>query len=127
MTGKGKKVVMLFGQRNRWRVSSICMIMSQSLIGFSILAGTINKQTLHETSGSAKHHFRTPTHITYCPHIQGRRLQYWNRWRSRCFTSFINRNYSAILATLGSENGRVVTIASFICLRYMCVVFYEIK
>jgi hypothetical protein len=27
MTGKGKKVVMLFGQRNRWRVSSICMIM----------------------------------------------------------------------------------------------------
>ena len=25
MTGKGEKVVMLFGQRNRWRVSSICM------------------------------------------------------------------------------------------------------
>jgi hypothetical protein len=41
---RGKKVVMLFGQRNRWRVSSICMIMS-SLSGFSILAGTICKQT----------------------------------------------------------------------------------
>ena len=39
---------MLFGQRNRWRVSSICMIMS-SLSGFSILAGTICKQTLLET------------------------------------------------------------------------------
>jgi hypothetical protein len=34
MAGKEKKVVMLFGQRNRWRVSSICMIMS-SLSGFS--------------------------------------------------------------------------------------------
>jgi hypothetical protein len=45
--GKGKKVVMLFGQRNRWRVSSICMIMS-SLSGFSMLARTICKQTLHE-------------------------------------------------------------------------------
>jgi hypothetical protein len=44
MTGKGEKVVMLFGQRNRWRVSSICMIIS-SLSGFSILAGTICKQT----------------------------------------------------------------------------------
>jgi hypothetical protein len=40
MTGKGEKVVMLFGQRNRWRVSSISMIMS-SLSGFSILARTI--------------------------------------------------------------------------------------
>ena len=39
---------MLFGQRNRWRVSSICMIMS-SLSGFSILAGTICIQTLLET------------------------------------------------------------------------------
>jgi hypothetical protein len=25
MAGKGKKAVMLFDQRNRWRVSSICM------------------------------------------------------------------------------------------------------
>ena len=48
MTGKGGKVVMIFGQRNRWRVSSICMIMS-SLSGFSILAGTICKKILHET------------------------------------------------------------------------------
>ena len=39
-------------------------------------------------SGSAKHNFRTPTHITYCPQIQGRRLQYWYRWRSRRFASF---------------------------------------
>ena len=39
----GNKVVMLFGQRNIWRVSSICMIMS-SLSGFSILTGTICKQ-----------------------------------------------------------------------------------
>jgi hypothetical protein len=37
MAGKEKNVGMLFGQRNRWRVSSICMIMS-SLPGFSILA-----------------------------------------------------------------------------------------
>ena len=44
MTGKGKKVVMLIGQMNRWRVSSICMIMS-SLSGFFILVGTICKQT----------------------------------------------------------------------------------
>jgi hypothetical protein len=54
MTGKGKKVVMLFGQRNRWRVSSICMIMS-SLSGFSILAGTICKKILHETCYLADH------------------------------------------------------------------------
>jgi hypothetical protein len=44
MAGKGEKVVMLFGQRNRWRVSSICMIMS-SLLGFSILAEAVCKLT----------------------------------------------------------------------------------
>jgi hypothetical protein len=42
---KGEKVVMLFGQRNRWRVSSICMIMS-SLSGFSILAGKFVKNSV---------------------------------------------------------------------------------
>ena len=60
MLERGKKVVMLFGQRYRWRVSSICMNRRQnygiyqlaklrtevimfSLSGFSILAGTICK------------------------------------------------------------------------------------
>ena len=47
---------MLFGKRNRWRVSSICMIISL-LSGFSILAGTICKQTLHEV------------HLQFCKNI----------------------------------------------------------
>ena len=57
--GQHMVVVILFGQRNRWRVSSICMIMS-SLSGFSILTWTICNQTLHETC-----------YLIYCVNWQG--------------------------------------------------------